>query len=338
MAAFPSSDKTFTTKVDGVDYPQASHINDLQGEISALELFLLSATPSGTMWNGKLSVSASSDDLTVSLLNNAGNAPSSTDPVYVNINGTVRQVAAALSITSTGGAGNNYFNSGSSELATLAVPYFVYLIWDSNSSAVGLTFGRKPHYRIAAAGMSTPESENYIWQYSGFTAGDDMANIGYFEAILSATPYNWTVPTFTNDNLRHEPTFESQVMTYVPAVTIITVGSGTLSGQYKISGSSMRGHSAFLFGSGSAMGSGAPTFSLPMTTIDPTLDISTSTGNILDNGTTRYPTYVELSGAIVTVYVINSSGTYSVRGSLSSSVPMTWATGDRMAQTVVGNI
>ena len=216
MAAFPSSDKTFTTKVDGVDYPQASHINDLQGEVSAVELFLLSATPSGTMWNGKLSVSSSSDFLTYSLLNNAGNVPSSTDPVFININGTIRQVTAQAGFTIN--PATNWFNSGSAELGTLAVPYFVYAVWDSNSSAVSLTIARKPHYRIVAAAMATTTSENHIYNYSNYTVGDDMANIGYFEAILSLsrTGHLWSVPTFTGDNLRHAPTMRSQRMTWTP--------------------------------------------------------------------------------------------------------------------------
>lgn len=41
-ASYPNAVKTFTTKVDGVDYPQASHINDLQLEVSAIETKLIS--------------------------------------------------------------------------------------------------------------------------------------------------------------------------------------------------------------------------------------------------------------------------------------------------------
>jgi hypothetical protein len=38
---YPSSAQSFTTKQDGVDYPQASHINGLQTEITAIETALL---------------------------------------------------------------------------------------------------------------------------------------------------------------------------------------------------------------------------------------------------------------------------------------------------------
>ena len=36
-ASYPSAVKSFTTKVDGTDYPSASHINDPQLEITAIE-------------------------------------------------------------------------------------------------------------------------------------------------------------------------------------------------------------------------------------------------------------------------------------------------------------
>ena len=63
-----------------------------------------------------------------------------------------------------------------------------------------------------------------------------MANIGYFESILSATPYNWTVPTFTNDNLRHEPTFESQRKTWTPTLAAFSGTPTVTTAAYKISG------------------------------------------------------------------------------------------------------
>jgi len=41
-ASYPGSVKTFTTKVNGVDAPDAAHINDLQLEVEAVETDLLS--------------------------------------------------------------------------------------------------------------------------------------------------------------------------------------------------------------------------------------------------------------------------------------------------------
>jgi hypothetical protein len=47
-ASYPSSVKTFTTKVNGVDDVDASHINDLQLEVTAIETDLLSGWQSFT--------------------------------------------------------------------------------------------------------------------------------------------------------------------------------------------------------------------------------------------------------------------------------------------------
>lgn len=173
----------------------------------------------------RLSVSVASNDLIVALKDKDGNDPSPSSPVRVQIGSTMRTISSALSITIPDGT--NWFNSGSVELGTLLVPYFVYLVWDSNSSAVALTIARKSHYRIVASTMSTTTSENHIYGYSGFTAGDDMANIGYFEATLSlsGTGHLWTVPTFTNDNLKHEKTLVSRWRTWNPVWTAL--GSGT---------------------------------------------------------------------------------------------------------------
>lgn len=56
-ASYPGSAKTFTTKVNGVDAPDADHINDLQLEVNAVETDLLkapvdySATSTVTGWS-----------------------------------------------------------------------------------------------------------------------------------------------------------------------------------------------------------------------------------------------------------------------------------------------
>ena len=164
----------------------------------------------------KLVVTVATNDLTVKITHPDGNNPSSARPLYFKIGDTVRSATAALSVTLTDGT--NWFNSGSAELGTLAVPYFVYVVWDSNSSIVDIAIARKPHYKIVAASMGTSTNDNYISDAGNYTAGDDMANTGYFEAILSltGTGHLWTVPTFTNDNLRHEPTYRSRWVTWLP--------------------------------------------------------------------------------------------------------------------------
>ena len=186
---------------------------------------------SAGMQNGKLSVTASAGALTVSVKTLAGTDPSASDPVYININGAMRSITAALSITIA--AGTNWFNAGGNETKTLLVPYFVYLVDDAGTPA--LTIARKSHYRVVASGMATTTSEDHIYGYSGLTDGDDMINIGYFEATLSAgAGYTWTVPTFTSDNLRHEPTYSSRWMTWTPVVTGYSANPTSVSYLYRV--------------------------------------------------------------------------------------------------------
>lgn len=66
------------------------------------------AFPPGFMYNGKISVTVTSNNITVALKTMAGNDPSAADPVLVNIAGTTRKIVAALSVTKNAGiSGNN---------------------------------------------------------------------------------------------------------------------------------------------------------------------------------------------------------------------------------------
>lgn len=57
-ASFPSSVKTFTTKVDGVDDVQAAHVNDLQLEVVAVETALGPGYANPQIANGRLTLSS----------------------------------------------------------------------------------------------------------------------------------------------------------------------------------------------------------------------------------------------------------------------------------------
>jgi len=191
-------------------------LDDAGLEIGPLAVGGSSDPAVGTMSNGKLSVTVVSNDLIVALKTLAGADPSAGDPVLANINGVIYSIEAALNQFIP--SGMNWFNAGAAETATLLVPYFVYLVDDSGTPA--LTVARKSHYRVVASDMSTTTSDTHIYGYSGFTDGDEMMNIGYFEATLSAgAGYTWTVPTFTSDNLRHQPTHSSRWMTWTPVIT-----------------------------------------------------------------------------------------------------------------------
>lgn len=178
---------------------------------------VLATMPDGAMFNLKINVVVTSNDLVVSLKTDAGADPSATDPGYVKINGTVRSVTAATSMTLADGT--NWYNLGASETATLEQDQFAYAVWDSNSSVVAISSARIPWGRTVNATdfSATTTNERYLGNYGNFTVGDDLVNIGRFAATLSAgAGYTWTVPTFTSVNLIQGRCMETRLLTWLP--------------------------------------------------------------------------------------------------------------------------
>lgn len=193
--------------------------------------------PRGYMINGKLSV-LDSAGITVAIKTLAGNDPSESDPVFVRIGDSVYTLTSALSRVLADGT--NWFNAGSSELATKEIDYFAYLVWDSNSSAVGLTFARIPSANLISDFSATTTNEKYCAGQSDFTSTDEVEVIGRFAATLSAgAGYTWSVPTYTAVNLIQRPIYETRVLTWVPTWTGYSSNpTGTIC-NYKITGSRM---------------------------------------------------------------------------------------------------
>lgn len=186
----------------------------------------------GSMKNGRISVTVVANDLVLAIKTIANADPSSSDPVKIVIGGTERTVTAATSCTLADAT--NWFNSGGAELATKLVGYFAYAIWDSNSSVVAIAPARVPYGRLVSDFSSTNTNELYLGNYANYTSTDNVANIGYFEATLSAgAGYTWTVPTFTNTNLKQQPTFQSN---WLPWAIVYTGFSAdpTSSSYYKV--------------------------------------------------------------------------------------------------------
>ena len=174
--------------------------------------------PAGLLQNGKLNVTVSANDLIVAIKTNAGTDPTTSNPVRVNIGGTVRTISAATSITLADAT--NWFGSGGSMFATIQQEYFAYAVWDSNSSIVAVSIARSPRFRLVSDASSTNTNFFYLGNYANFTTTDEVCVIGRFPATLSASAaFTWTVPTFTNANLIHEPVFETSILTYAPTLT-----------------------------------------------------------------------------------------------------------------------
>lgn len=205
--------------------------------------YLLKANPEGFLINGKIVPSVANNDLTVAIKGMDGNDPSASNPVYCRIDNTVRSITAALSVTKADAT--NWFNAGSTELATKEIDYFVYLGYNATDGVV-VGFSRIPYANEYDDFSTTTTNEKFcaISTISNAVAGDAYVNIGRFAATLSATAaFTWTVPTFTNKNLIQRPIYETRWLDWQPSysatgsLTWTTVT--TTVAKYMLSGRSM---------------------------------------------------------------------------------------------------
>jgi hypothetical protein len=180
--------------------------------------------PRGFLINGKIVPTVASNNLTVAIKGLDGNDPSATNPVYCRIGDTIRAITSALSVTKN--AGTNWFNAGSTELATEEIDYFVYLGYNATDGVV-IGFSRIPYANEYDDFSTTTTNEKYcaISTITTAAAGDDYEVVGRFAATLSAgAGYTWSVPTFTNKNLIQRPIFETRWLQWLPTYT----GSGSM--------------------------------------------------------------------------------------------------------------
>lgn len=202
----------------------------------------------GFVTNYQILPSVSSNNLTLALKTAAGNDPSSSDPIYVRLGNSIKSITSALSLTMS--AATNWMNLGSAELATQETDIFAGLLWDSAASAVRLTASRYPGGNIYGDYSSTSTNEKYMALSGGTPAStDSIAIIGRFAATLSGgAGYTWSIPTYTADNLKHEPIFETRWLYRLPNFDTTTIDNGS-GGQppinecrYKIVGTSLKTH------------------------------------------------------------------------------------------------
>ena len=175
--------------------------------------------PEGFLINGKIVPTVASNNITLTLQTLAGANPSATDMVYCRINGVIRSITSALSVTIAAGA--NTFNMGSTELATKEVDLFAVMGYNATD---GVTLGatRIPYATCYGDFSATATNEKYCAISSiAHAASTDYYNvIGRFAATLgvSAT-YYWTVPAYTSINLIQRPIFETRTLLYTPTFT-----------------------------------------------------------------------------------------------------------------------
>lgn len=216
--------------------------------------------------NGKLSPTVSSNNLTLALKTLAGNDPSTSDIVYATINGTRRSITSALSVTVNAGA--NSYNAGSAELATKEIDFFPYLSYVSTSSAVAIGYARFPYARLYSDFSTVSTNEKYISFSTAPASTDHVIEFGRFAATLStSTAYNWSVPTYTPNNLIHKPINETRWLNWSPVWLTSNLGgtTGTFSSvtvtvaKYRLIGSAGAGKCEFeIYALGTLGGSACP--------------------------------------------------------------------------------
>jgi hypothetical protein len=166
--------------------------------------------PEGYMYNGKITSAVASNNLTVAIKTLAGNDASASDPIYVNIDGTIRTISAALSITLN--AGTNWFNSSYHATSTFEHDYFVYLIWNTNTSAVSIGLARFGSDGLYSEFSSTSTNQLYMATTGSAPASTNVCRVvGRIQAVLGLTAtFYWSISTTT---IIQHPIYNSTKMT-----------------------------------------------------------------------------------------------------------------------------
>jgi len=209
-----AGDVTYTPAVAG-DWDNGADPGNLDDALDQLARRMFDQAPRGYLLNGYLAVSVAASDLTVAVKTLAGANPSAGEPVYIRIGDTIHPITAALSVTANDGT--NWFNAGSSELATQTIGYFTYLGYNAANNVVTMAFARFPS-ALTYGGFSTTSTDEDYGKFSyttGAASSDEVENVGYFHAVLSAgAGYTWSLPGTTVTISR--PKFVSEWLEWTP--------------------------------------------------------------------------------------------------------------------------
>lgn len=117
---------------------------------------------------------------------------------------------------------------------------------------------------------------------------------------------------------------------YVPTLTNITLGNGTLACSYIQIGKTIHFKFQLTFGSTSAMGSNS-TIALPVTSISYITNTPLGVVNAVVSGSNYAGTFGAASTTTGSLLFLNAAGTYTVGTLPTSSVPNTWGTGSLLS-------
>lgn len=279
----------------------------------------------GTMYNGQISATVASNNLTLALKTKAGTDPSVSDPVSIYIGGAWRQVTATLSVTLA--AGTNWMNMGGTQLATKETDLFAYLGYNATD---GITIGpsRISYVNKYSEFNTTSTNEKYcrISTITNAAADDEYVVIGRFAATLSAgAGYTWTVPTYTPVNLIQRPIYETRLLDYVTtwasSGTQPAIGDGTITAKYMLKNKFMFNYVLLIAGGTTTFGTGSYTLTVPISPLGYYGHhfVYDSSAGFFYLGDTIYAAGV----------TINSLRTHGAAAT-SATVPVTLANGDQI--------
>lgn len=185
------------------------------------------------MLNGKIVTSVSSNNLTVAIKTlNTDADPTSSNPVFVRVGDTVMSITSSLSLTLN--AGTNFFNSGGSELAGKDIDYAVYIGRRTSGGAAFVGVSRIYHgvFYTDFSGNST--NEKFLAYTGSAPASTDRVEVvGRFNAILSSSPYNFSIPA--NSIVISRPIYETRKLVWSPVHTGFSTPP-TVNAEYIIKG------------------------------------------------------------------------------------------------------
>lgn len=127
--------------------------------------------------------------------------------------------------------------------------------------------------------------------------------------------------------------------TWTPTWGNVTVGNGTVEAKYIEIGKTVVARISLNFGNTTAI-TGSVSFTLPITAVTYPNNVNAlfplGTLNILDNGTGTFTGDIRITSTTVALLdVFNAGSTYLTSTALSSTVPMTWTTGDAFNATII---
>lgn len=183
---------------------------------------LINLLPDGMAVNYSIAVTVASNNLTVALKTKSGGNPSATDPVPLRLGNVVYRATAATSITLN--AGTEYYSNATYGFSAKERDFFVYLLYNSNTSTVNITISPYPNLSLYSDGSATATNTKYIPTSGTAPASTDkLIVIGRIAATLSAgAGYTWTSSSASAPTLKNTvqyPIYNSRVLEWTPTAS-----------------------------------------------------------------------------------------------------------------------